>query len=134
MSFRKNAKNESTAYKMGISLLISAGIFGAVCLIASAIAYCTADPLSLIKPLSIAVLITSAAVASFVSSKKFGTSQSLISSLILTLLMLTVGIVASKGKMNTGALINYACYMATAALFSYLAGRTPKRKSRRRAR
>lgn len=134
MSLKKNQKKDNAAYRVAVSFLIFLGMLAAICLVTSVAAYCTADPLSLVKPLSIAALMLSAATASAISTKKFGVAAALISSLVLTLIMLIVGVIASGGKINDGAMLNYLCYTATAALFSYLAARAPKRRSKRRRR
>ena len=128
MSFKKNAKN-GTAYKIGISFLISAATLSAISLLSAVIAYCTHDPLSLIKPLSIAAIIISAAVSAFITTKIYSITNAILSSLMLTLIMLTAGIIA-VGGIRPSAMLNYACYMATAALFSYFASRKPKRRHR----
>ncbi len=125
MSLKKNSSGSAVS-KTAFSFLTAVGIMAALSVITSAISYCTADPLSLVKPLSVAAIIIGAAISSFVCSKKFGKLPAIISSLAIILVMMTVGIVANSGKINTGALINYACYMATALLFSYLASRTAK--------
>ena len=131
MSFNK--KNDVGRFSgVLLSLLISTLCLAAITLIASAISYCTADPLSLVKPLSVAAIIIGAAAAAFISAKRFGAGSAIISSLIFTLIMLTVGIISGGGKINVGALINYVCYMATATLFSYLAAREPKKRIRRK--
>ena len=130
MSLKKNTTG-STISKAAFSLLISVGIMAALCALMTVISFCTKDPMSLVKPLSIAAVILGAAVSSLISSRKFSKSASVISSLIFTLIMMSVGIVAGGGKMNTGALINYACYMAVALLFSFLPSNKAKHRRHR---
>ena len=134
MSSNKFQKQNSTAYRALFSLLIFSGMLIAICLVTSVAAYCTADPMALVKPLSIAALILSAVASSVISAKKFGIATTLISALVLTIVMLSVGVIASGGKMNGGAMLNYLCYMATAALCSYLTTRAPKRRPKRHRR
>ncbi len=134
MSFKKSSARRGVFSKICLSLLISAAILLALCAVATAVAYFTPDPMSLVKPLSVAVTVTSACVSAAINSRLFGVSPALISSLILTLIMMGAGIIASHGKADLGALINYVCYMASACLFAYLSGRKRKNKPYRKRR
>ena len=134
MSLKRKSKNGGSVPKTLTAFFIAAGMFVAVCLITSVIAFCTADPMSLVKPFSICALIISAALASFISSKRGGMASAILSALIFTLIMLIFGVVISGGKTNAGALINYVCYMLTSLLFAYLASRAPKKRWQRRRR
>ena len=127
-------RNSGDAVQLLLSLLIPLGAFIALTLSVSVIAYCTEDPLSLIKPLSIAALIGSGAVGAFINSRLFGMGHADIAALIMTLIMLTVGIIAKRGAIGIGPIINYACYMASSALFAYLATRVSGGRKRRHRR
>lgn len=127
-------RNSRVAVRLLYSLLISIGALVGMTLIASVIAYCTNDPIALIKPLSIATLIICAAAGAFVNSKLFGMGQANVAALIVALLLFTVGIIAKRGAIGIGPLINYTCYMASSALFAYFAKRMSVEKRRRRIR
>ena len=131
MSSKRNSGG--TAHLI-VSLIIPPLVFVMLTLAVSVIAYCTGDPLSLIKPLSIVALIGSGAVGAFINSRLFGMGRADIAALITTLIMLTVGIIIKRGAIGIAPLINYACYMASSALFAYLATRISgggKRRHRR---
>lgn len=134
MSVKKNSSEMKNIYKILLCALISLGVLPAVCLTATATAYCTSDPMSLVKTASIAATVISAAISAFVSARKFGMWCATIGSLIFTLGAMSTGIILSSGDIKAGALINCVCYMATAALFAYFATHKNKRKIRRRSR
>ena len=132
MHGRKSLRTSIPALSLLYSFLISVGIFVFISLIASVIAYATADPLALIKPLSVAALVLSAICSGYINSRLFGTWRSVLSALIMALAMLTVGIISETGALGVGAMINFASYLASASLFAYLASRRGEKKRRRR--
>ena len=116
------------------SVLITSLAFLFITLILSVVAFCTDDPLSWIKPLSIAAIVLSAVVGSLTTSKLYGTPKAILSALIITLIMLLSGIIARRGAPQTSTLINYGCYMATSALTAYIASHKTKKHVRRKRR
>ena len=132
MSSKKILTRHSVFYKIILSALICIGMLIGLCAAAAAFAYCTPDPMSLVKPLSIAIIILGASISALITTKLFGVSPALISALIVTLIMMSGGIIANRTDADLGALINCGCYMASAGLFSYLCTRRRKRVPHRR--
>ena len=120
MSFEK--KSVFSAASLGA--LLSLGVLIGMAALGACIAFSLKNPLGAVKPLSIAVILVSAAISSFLERRLGGSMLScVISSLMLIFLLLITGIIAGGGKISAGVLINYACYIALGALFSYLGGR-----------
>ena len=96
----------------------------------------TDDPTGKIGIFSLVSLI-GAAVASGIFASKINPTDdvgfSVIAGLGMTLIMLLCGIIASAGKLTGGAFMNYACYLGTYALLSYI-GMRAKHNSKRKMR
>ena len=97
----------------------------------------TDDPTGKIGLFSLVSLIAAAVASGIFASKINPTDDvgfSVIAGLGMTLIMLLCGIIASAGKLTGGAFMNYACYLGTYALLSYIGMRAKynsKRKMRR---
>lgn len=134
MSDKRGTHSGNSALCLLYSFLIMSAAFILISLVFSIAAYCTDDPLSWIKPMSVASIILSATAGSFLVARLYGASRSALSALIAALIMLAVGIISKKGAVDTGAFINICCYMATSALVAYLARRKSGSHSKRRKR
>lgn len=96
----------------------------------------TDDPTGKIGIFSLISLILSATLSGLFSSSQNptdGVGFSVIAGLGMTLIMLLCGIIASAGKLSGGAFMNYACYLGTYALLSYI-GMRAKHNSKRKMR
>ena len=103
-------------------------------MISSLIINMTADPLSAIGMATLPTLAVSAAACGFVIpllAGDNGITVTSLSSLLLCLVMLIVGLVSARGGIEIGALINYASYVAIATLVSRLGARKNKHRTRR---
>lgn len=134
MTDKRNMRTGSSAVCLLYSVLIASLAFVLIALIFSVVAFCTDDPLSLIKPLSIGAILLSAIVGSLITARLYGVPKAMLSALILTLVILLIGTIAKRGALEAGALINYGCYMAVSALTAYIASRKPSRHARRKRR
>ena len=125
--------NPSPAWaRLLLTLAINLIALVAITLLSAVIAYCTEDPLALVKPLSLAAVILSAAASGFLASRLFGMGESVLGALIITLILFTVGLIAKRGAVEAGAVINYLSYIGTSVLFAYFATKRGRVKRRRR--
>ena len=88
------------------------------------------NPTAMTGIFSLASLLLTAALMGFIISKLKGDGGMLISvlsSLLFCLILLTVGLIGTGGKLPLFIPINYLCYMGVAALFAFLGKKREKR-------
>ncbi|MBQ9084767.1 MAG: hypothetical protein IJY24_03830 [Clostridia bacterium] len=93
----------------------------------------TKDPTRLSAVMGLISLLGSGAVAAFVNRRIFGErgfSIALLSALLLSLLLLGIGLIASGGGLPPRCPVNYLCYLGV-SLIAALLGK-PREKRRRR--
>ncbi len=110
---------------LGILLLftIALGLYAAT----------TADPTALTGVMGLIALLGSGAVSAFINRRIFGEAGlmiALLSALLLSLLLLGIGLIASGGSLPPRCPVNYLCYMGVSLLSSLLG--KPREKRRRR--
>jgi len=89
------------------------------------------DPVAYIGIASLFILILSAAISGFATSKKKGeggTLCALLSALIVSALIFAVSLIASGGKVKLSFLMNILCYLLVSATFGKLASFKKKRR------
>ncbi len=119
------------------SLLIGVGIAAVsyffLAFVFSVAAYLGSDPTRRVGLFSLISLVVSGAVTGFAVTKKSeGKFTALLSSLILSLILLVVGVIISKGAPSLGNFINIAIYVASVAIFSRLGRHKSSRPGLRR--
>ncbi|MBQ7363437.1 MAG: TIGR04086 family membrane protein [Clostridia bacterium] len=118
---------------MLLGTLASALLTAVLTFIFSFISYSTKNPDSTVGIFSIIALILTAAVTGFTVSRLKGEGGVLIatlSSLLFTLILLLIGLIAGGGSLPLGCIINYLCFIAVSALAAVL-GRRRGRRVRR---
>lgn len=131
---RRTKNTKSTGIR---SLLIGVGIaavsYFLLTLVFSAAAYLSSDPTRRIGLFSLISLVASGAVTGFAVTKKSeGKFTALFCALILSLFLLVVSVIISKGAPSLGNFINIAIYVASVAIFSRLGSRKNSRPGLRR--
>lgn len=109
-----------------IGTLASALTLAAVTLIISVILYYTSDPTRHIGLLStVALIVTGVLCGALIPQIRGdgGRLTAMLSSLLLSLLLLLVGAIASGGRVPLYCFINYSAYVAVTALVASISGR-----------
>ena len=120
-----------------ICFIFSIVILLAVSMIMAAVALATKDPTAHLGVFALLCLIVSALIAGVFTSKFNPTEKigfSLTVALGVTMSMLIVGVIVSRGHLFFGGIMNYICYFGIFALLSYLSGRQRKGHKRKRLR
>ena len=132
-------KHSRKELSLPILILISTGaIMGAVAistLIFSLIASLTDDPTSLTGIFSLLSLLVAGAAASFVIAKAVrdgGALIAVISSTLVSLIMILLGLIINGGSMHFGVFLNYLAFIGISALSTLLATKIGTRKRRYR--
>ena len=131
MKKTKKANQDFSALTVIKGAVISLAVMIAVALAACIILYMQDDPTALIDVTSLIVLLTSAAVSGYIISKRSPERRYLsvtLSSLLLCLLLYSVGMIATAGGATARVYLNYLCYIGVALLFAKLGSRSKKRR------
>ncbi len=132
---KRSTENLTTLQSILAGALLLLLIYLGVTFAVSLISYGTSDPTSLIDPLSLTALLISGAVGSLVITRLSSDKSvpvALLSSLLVALVLLVVGLIASGGALPLRCPINYLCYVGISALVSLLAKRRKERRHKRR--
>ena len=129
-----NAESLTTLQAILLGALLAAVAYLAATFAMSIISFGTADPTSLIGPLSLTALLVSGAVSALIITRvcgERGVLIALLSSLLLALVLLICGLVASGGSLPIRCPVNYLCYVGISVLTAFIG---KKRSTRRRRR
>ena len=111
--------------------LISAAALLSLLAVAAIIANMTADPLSAIPAASLSAALCAAAVSGYRISRRSNEGKLLtvaLSSLLLCLVLLIVGLAVSGGKLSGSIFLNYICYIGVSLIFAKLGARERRRR------
>lgn len=103
--------------------------------VVSIISFNTEDPTSLVDPMSLTALLVSGALTALVITRVCGDRgfiTALLCSLMLALLLLICGLVASGGNLPLRCPINYLCYVGISALTAFLGRKRGTDRHRKR--
>ena len=115
-------------------VIISLVVILALSFVMALVANSTSDPTANIGIYSLLVLVLSGGVCGFCMSRakgEGGVLHALLVSLVVSIFMLIIALIAGGGKLSLGSFMNYGCYIAVAVLFSYL-GKKRERRHRHR--
>ena len=135
MKHRAVIKDKSAVRSILLGIAISAALMTALAFVSSLIASATKDPVALIGPLAIGTVILTAIISSAITSRRMsdrGILYAVICALGISLLMLLVGLIASRGHLSGGVLINCLCYIGTSAVSAFVFKNRGKRSRRSR--
>ena len=128
---KKRREAPSGAVTMLLGTLASAILTATLSLIFSFIAYSMANPDGVIGIFSIASLLITGALTGFLLSRsrdEGGILLAVLSSLLFSLILLLIGLIACGGTLPPGCIISYLCFIAVSALAAFLG----KKRGRRR--
>lgn len=128
-SRRKNGRGRKGALIFGI--LFSAISFLAFALICSLFVSVFKNPIGIIGISSLITLLFSGAVSGFCTAKfkgDGGIAEAGISSAVFIAIILSIGLVSTKGRLPLLNLVNMAAYLTVSLIFAAIAKRKRKRR------
>ena len=132
MSGRRSSKKQGNVfYSVLIGALISAAAMLILSALAAIIANMTKDPLSAIPIASLSATLCAAAVSGYIISRRAHEGKMLtaaLSSLLLCLILLLIGLAVSGGALSGGVFLNYICYIGVSLIFAKLGVKKKRRK------
>ena len=128
----QNNKNRQSSIKsITLAVIVNTVIFFAITMIMTAISYSGDDPTGTIGIYALSSLVLCGVTGGFTVSKitpSFGMAIGMISAGICAIIYLAAALIASGG-IRAAHLLNAACYLGAALLFSYVGRRkAPKRR------
>ena len=130
----KRRKNSSMG-KATMLLIFSLGALLTLFLLIVAVcvlSYFTPNPMGLVKPLAIVALIVSAAISGFITAKMTKSAGlCCLSALVVSLIILSGGIILYSGVPSLSVLLNASVYMACMSFCGYLGAKERRVRHRR---
>ncbi len=128
---KKRHEAPSGATAMLIGTLASAIITAVLSLIFSFVAYNMSNPDGVIGIFSLAALLIAGAAVGFILSRAYGRGGILIaalSSLLFSLILLLIGLIAGGGALPLPCIINYLSFIAVSTLAAFLGKKREKHR------
>ncbi len=128
---RGAAKQKSGIVLMLYELIFSGALLIALSMLSAFILSYMGNPTASIKIFSLVCLLLCAAISGFfISRRNHSMLSSIAVSAVFTVIMLAVSLIAAKGAVGGGVLMNYLCYMLIASFSAFL-GRKKEHRRRR---
>ena len=135
MKKRKNGSATlGSARGLMIGVLIALGCVLVCSLVAAAVALVADDPMGMIGICSFCALLASGAACGIILSRRSGrgTKGTLLCSLIAVAVMAVCSLIITHKAPSPSALMNYVCFVGSAAIFSILGRKRAKRHKPKR--
>ena len=131
---RFRGENSPTIVAMTAGVVFSAFVLAVVSFIASLLLIRMKNPTGAIRMASLASLLISGGISSFVISRtrdKNPMGMSTAVSVIFSLIILTVSLISNKGSLHGANIMNLLAYAASSFIFSLLGRKREKRRRHR---